>query len=341
MDTQVADDKSLAAGRLVDSTAKTRGTVTDQCPADESPGLRWWRKQRVLAAVIALSVLLAAGGGWWYFKPSASVAYVSAEVTRGMVAPYVTASGTVNPVVTVQVGTYVSGVIQGLYCDFNTQVKAGQLCARIDPRPYQVVVDQDTAALSAAKAQLLKDQASLAYARLNYERQVNLVAENLASKDAVDLARSSFDQARAQVGLDEANVAQRQADLDAARVNLGYTNIASPVDGTVVSRNITQGQTVAASFQTPTLFLIATDLTHMQVDTSVGESDIGSVKAGDAASFTVEAFPAHVFRGRVVQVRQSPQTIQNVVTYDVVVQVENPSLLLKPGMTADAAHRHG
>jgi HlyD family secretion protein len=336
MDTRVADDRSLAAGHLVDSTAETPGTVADQSAVDEPPRLRWWRKQRVLAAAIVMSVLLAALGGWWYFKPSAAVAYVSAEVSRGVVAPYVTASGTVNPVVTVQVGTYVSGVIQGLYCDFNTQVKAGQLCARIDPRPYQVVVDQDTAALSAAKAQLLKDQASLAYARLNYQRQVNLVAENLASKDAVDLARSSYDQARAQVGLDEANVAQRQADLDAARVNLGYTNIASPVDGTVVSRNITQGQTVAASFQTPTLFLIATDLTHMQVDTSVGESDIGSVKVGDAASFTVEAFPAQVFRGRVVQVRQSPQTIQNVVTYDVVVQVENPRLLLKPGMTADA-----
>lgn len=293
-------------------------------------------RRRLLAAAMALFALLAAGGGWWYLKPSAEVRYVSAEVSRGAVAPYVTASGTVNPVVTVQVGTYVSGVIQQLYCDFNTQVKAGQLCARIDPRPYQVVVDQDTAALAAAQAQLVKDRAGLAYAKLNYERQVDLVAENLASKDAVDLARSSYDQARAQVGLDQATVVQRQADLDAARVNLGYTNIASPVDGTVVSRNITQGQTVAASFQTPTLFLIATDLTHMQVDTSVSESDIGSVKLGNAASFTVEAFPAHVFRGRVVQVRQSPQTIQNVVTYDVVVQVENPDLLLKPGMTADA-----
>ncbi len=335
MDTHAADGESLAAEHPAASTAETRGAVADRRPLDEPLRLRWWRSRRVVAAAMALSILLA-GGGWWYFEPGESVAYVSAEVSRGAVAPYVTASGTVNPVVTVQVGTYVSGVIQELYCDFNTQVKAGQLCARIDPRPYQVVVDQDAAALSAAKAQLLKDQASLAYARLNYERQGNLVAESLASKDAVDLARSSYDQARAQVGLDQANVAQRQADLDAAKVNLGYTNIASPVDGTVVSRNITQGQTVAASFQTPTLFLIATDLTHMQVDTSVGESDIGSVKVGDAASFTVEAFPAHSFNGRVVQVRQSPQTIQNVVTYDVVVQVENPDLLLKPGMTADA-----
>jgi HlyD family secretion protein len=336
VDTRAAEDTTSAAGRLGDSAVESRGRGADLRAVDERPGWQWMQRRGFLAAVIALLALLAAAVGWWTLKPEAGPAYVSAEVSRGAVAPYVTASGTVNPVVTVQVGTYVSGVIQELYCDFNTRVKAGQLCARIDPRPYQVVVDQDTAALSAAKAQLVKDQASLAYAKLNYERQIKLVTENLASKDAVDLARSTYDQARAQVGLDQATVVQRQADLDAARVNLGYTNITSPVDGTVVSRNITQGQTVAASFQTPTLFLIATDLTHMQVDTSVSESDIGSVKAGNPASFTVEAFPGHVFRGRVVQVRQSPQTIQNVVTYDVVVQVENPDLLLKPGMTADA-----
>jgi HlyD family secretion protein len=324
VDTHVIADTSTAAERAPDSDAETP-------TARSNP----WRRRSRLAALMALGVLLAAGAGWWYLKPSAKVAYVSAEVSRGAVAPYVTASGSINPVVTVQVGTYVSGVIQGLYCDFNTQVKAGQLCAKIDPRPYQVVVDQDTAALSAARAQLVKDQASLAYAKLNYERQIKLVAESLASKDAVDLARSSYDQARAQAGLDRSTIVQRQADLDAARVNLGYTNITSPVNGTVVSRNITQGQTVAASFQTPTLFLIATDLTHMQVDASVSESDIGGIRVGNMAAFTVEAFPTQVFRGRVVQVRQSPQTIQNVVTYDVVVQADNPDLLLKPGMTAD------
>lgn len=336
MDTRAVGDESLAAERSGGLTVETAGSAMNLRSMDERPAWRWVRRRGALYGAIALFILLAGGGSWWYLEPRAQVRYVSAEVSRGAVASYVTASGTVNPVVTVQVGTYVSGVIQELYCDFNTQVKAGQLCARIDPRPYQVVVDQDTAALAAAKAQVVKDQASLAYAKLNYERQIKLVAESLASKDAVDLARSSHDQARAQVGLDQATVVQRQADLDAAKVNLGYANITSPVDGTVVSRNITQGQTVAASFQTPTLFLIATDLTHMQVDTSVSESDIGSVKVGKAASFTVEAFPSQVFHGRVVQVRQSPQTIQNVVTYDVVVQVENPDLLLKPGMTADA-----
>ncbi|MBW4051498.1 MAG: efflux RND transporter periplasmic adaptor subunit [Proteobacteria bacterium] len=309
----------------------------DTGPQQTREARRRWRPRRPgrLALAAGLLVLLAAAGSWWYLKPAARLAYVSAEVSRGPVAPYVTASGSVNPVVTVQVGTYVSGIIQELHCDFNTQVKAGQLCAKIDPRPYQVVVDQDTAALTQARAQLLKDQAGLVYAKLNYERQMDLLAQHLTSKDAVDLARSAHDQARAQIGLDQGTIAQRQAALDAAKVNLGYTNITSPVDGTVVSRNITQGQTVAASFQTPTLFLIAADLTHMQVDASVSESDIGSIKTGDEASFTVEAFPAHVFRGRVVQVRQSPQTIQNVVTYDAVIQADNPDLLLKPGMTAD------
>jgi len=312
-----------------------------EVPDTGRPAPKWPRRRgsprarRLTLAALALVALLLGLAIWRYVAPSAQVDYVSAPVSRGPVAPYVTASGSVNPVVTVQVGTYVSGVIQGLYCDFNTRVKAGQLCAKIDPRPYQVVVDQDAAALAAGRAQLVKDQASLDYARRSYQRQTDLLAQNLTSRDALDLARSAYDQASAQVGLDRATIAQRQAALDAARVSLGYTNITSPVDGTVVSRNITQGQTVAASFQTPTLFLIATDLTHMQVDASVSESDVGAIKTGDSASFTVEAFPAQVFRGSVVQVRQSPQTIQNVVTYDVVVQADNPQLLLKPGMTAD------
>ena len=288
---------------------------------------------RITAAVLLAALL--GGGLWFYLRPGTKVTYVTAAVTRGTVAPYVTASGSVNPVVTIQVGTAVSGVIQELYCDFNTRVKAGQLCARIDPRPYQVIVDQDNAAVAAARAQLLKDQANRAYAKLSYDRQLQLAAQDSTSQDAADLARSAYEQARAQVGLDQATVAQRQADLSAAQVNLGYTSITSPVDGTVVSRNVTQGQTVAASFQTPTLFLIATDLTHMQVDASVSESDIGNLRLDNRASFTVEAFPTHVFQGRVLQVRQSPQTIQNVVTYDVVVGADNPDLLLKPGMTAD------
>ncbi len=293
------------------------------------------RRSWIWVAIGTVLLIALAIGSWRMFKPSEGITYVTAQVTRGAVEPYVTASGSVNPVVTIQVGTYVSGVIQALYCDYNTRVKAGQLCARIDPRPYQVVVDQDRAALAAARAQLVKDEANLTYARAASERQSRLLTDRLTSQDAADAARSTYLQVSAQVNLDQATILQHEANLRAAEVNLGYTRITSPVDGIVVTRNITQGQTVAASFQTPTLFLIATDLTQMQVDANVSESDIGQIKAGDAATFTVEAFPSHLFRGRVTQVRQSPQTIQNVVTYDVVVSAPNPQLLLKPGMTAD------
>jgi HlyD family secretion protein len=228
----------------------------------------------------------------------------------------------------------VSGVIQQLYCDYNTQVKEGQICAKIDPRPYQTVVDQDKATLAVEKAQLQKDDAGLAYAKLNYERNLRLVETNAVSKDAADNAKNLYDQAQAQIEFDKATIDQRQAQLDAAQINLDYTNITSPVNGTVVSRNVTMGQTVAASFQTPTLFLIATDLTSMEVDTNVSESDIGDIKEGNKTTFTVDAFPKRTFEGRVSQVRQSPQNVQNVVTYDVVVSAANSDLSLKPGMTA-------
>jgi HlyD family secretion protein len=289
---------------------------------------------RLLAAILV--VLLAAGGGalWWRADRAPEPRYATAPVSRGAVTRMVTATGTVNPELTIIVGSYVSGVIQKLYCDYNTQVKPGQVCAEIDERPYKTVVDQAKANLDVAKAQLDKDKANLAYAKLSYERNRRLAQTQYVSQDAADNAKNLYDQAQAQIGLDQATIEQRQAELDAAEVNLGYTDIVSPVEGTVVSRNVTQGQTVAASFQTPTLFLIATDLTRMQVDTNVSESDIGGIKEGDPASFTVDAFPKRVFEGQVSQVRQSPQTVQNVVTFDAVVSVANRDLALKPGMTA-------
>jgi HlyD family secretion protein len=280
---------------------------------------------------------------WVHWHAPAPVAYVTRPVTRGAVTPFVTASGTLNPVVIVQVGTYVSGVIQELHCDFNTQVHKGQLCARIDPRPYQTAVDQDRANLQQARAQLEKDRTSQELAKVTFQRNQDLIALDSVSKEDFDTAQSNYRQATSQIALDQATVAQRAAALRSSEVNLGYTDITSPVDGTVVSRNITQGQTVAASFQTPTLFIIATDLTKMQVDTNVSESDIGEVAEGNESSFTVEAFPSRTFRGHIVQVRQAPQTVQNVVTYDAVVEVDNSELLLKPGMTATAriiTHRH-
>jgi HlyD family secretion protein len=292
------------------------------------------RMRRGLLIGAILVVVVAGAAAYWATRAGAPVQYATAPVTRGSVERAVSTSGTVNPVLTIIVGSYVSGVIVRQYCDYNTLVTKGQLCAQIDPRPYQTAVDQVTAELATARAQLNKDRASLVYEKLNYERDVGLLKRGIVSQDTVDSAKSAYDQAQAQVELDQAMIRQREAALNAARINLGYTDIRSPVSGTVVSRNITIGQTVAASFQTPTLFLIATDLTQMQVDTNVSETDIGAVKEGNRATFTVEAFPGHPFEGKVVQVRQAPQTVQNVVTYDVVIGVDNKALLLKPGMTA-------
>jgi HlyD family secretion protein len=300
-------------------------------PAAAAPNTR---RVWLIGGLLALAVLAAVGIAWWLSNTGGSVQYTTAAVTRGDITRAVTATGTVNPVLTIIVGSYVSGVIQEIHCDYNTEVKTGQVCAKIDPRPYQTVVDQNQANLAVANAQLTKDKANFDYAQINYDRNARLAQTNAISKDTLDVSRNALDQARAQLGVDQATIQQRQAQLEAAQVNLGYTNIISPVDGTVVSRNVTVGQTVAASFQTPTLFLIATDLTKMQVDTNVSESDIGGIKEGNKATFTVDAFPRRTFEGAVTQVRQSPQTIQNVVTYDVVVGVDNARLTLKPGMTA-------
>lgn len=304
-------------------------------PAPVSKPPRPARRRWLAGAIIAIILVAGAFAAWRWWNTGPAVQYTEAVIGRGDITRTVTATGTVNPVLTIIVGSYVSGVIKEIHCDYNTQVKVGQVCARIDPAPYQTVVDQNKANLLVSQAQLEKDKANLAYARLNYDRNSRLALTSAVSKDTLDNSKNALDQATAQVGVDQATIAQRQAQLAAAQVNLDYTNIVSPVNGTVVSRNVTVGQTVAASFQTPTLFLIATDLTQMQVDTNVSESDIGGIKEGNKATFTVDAFPRRIFQGAVTQVRQSPQTVQNVVTYDVVVGVDNSHLSLKPGMTAD------
>ncbi len=278
------------------------------------------KKYRLVATAVAV---LAVGGivvGLWSFGSGSPLQYNTVPVTRGDISKIVTATGTVNPVLTVIVGSYVSGVIHDLYCDYNTEVKAGQVCARIDPRPYQATFDQYS-------GQLARDQAILDKDRANLARYQKLAEQN-------SIARQQAEDQSYLVNQDAATVELDQALVQGARLNLGYTDIVSPVDGTVVSRNVTGGQTVAASFQTPTLFLIATDLKQMEVDTNTSEGDIGGVKVGDKATFTVDAFPQRVFQGAVTQVRQSPQTVQNVVTYDVVVGVDNDDLALVPGMTA-------
>jgi HlyD family secretion protein len=287
----------------------------------------------------ALCLLLAAAGYayWRSTDDEAKDGYVTEKIERGTIASTVTATGTVNPVTTVQVGTYVSGPIQAIYVDYNSPVKKGQLVAKIDPAPFAVKVRQAEADVANARAKVQKDLADLELKKLTLQRNQDLRAKNLISQNDVDTAKSNYDQAVAQLALDRASVEQTEAALQAARINLSYTDITSPVDGVVVSRNVDVGQTVAASFQTPTLFLIAQDLTKMQVDTNVSESDIGDIRQGQSATFTVDAYPSKPFRGAVSQVRNAPINVQNVVTYDVVVAVDNPDLELKPGMTATVA----
>ena len=291
---------------------------------------------RVGWIALGSAVFAVAAGGLYACMPAQTARFVTEPVRNGDLIRAITTTGSVNPVATVQVGSYVSGPIQSIACDFNTQVKAGQLCARIDARPYQAIVDQAKANLISAEAQLRKDRASLVYAKLNYERDLGLRKTGVVSQNDVDIDKSAHDQAAALVQLDEAAIEQRRAALGAAELNLSYTNIVSPVSGTVVARNVDMGQTVAASFQTPTLFLIGKDLTKMQVDTNVSESDIGLAKVGQRALFTVEAYPRHNFEGKIVQVRRAPITVQNVVTYNVVIGVDNPDNELFPGMTANA-----
>jgi HlyD family secretion protein len=291
----------------------------------------------LLAAVVAVAAL---AGGYVYWSRGANGAdagYVTATLDRGAITATVTATGAVNPVTTVQVGTYVSGPIIAIDVDFNSPVRKGQRVAQIDPAPFTVKVQRADANLANARARVEKARADLALKRLTLDRNRELRERDFISANDLDTAKSNYDQSVAQLTLEEAAVKQAQAELDEARINLGYTDILSPVDGVVVSRSVDVGQTVAASFQTPTLFQIAQDLTKMQVNASVSEADIGAVQEGQAAIFSVDAHPGRDFRGTVVQVRNAPVTVQNVVTYDVVIAVDNADLALKPGMTATVA----
>ncbi len=227
------------------------------------------------------------------------------------------------------------GRIASLHADFNTPVKKGQVIARIDPQLFQAQVDQARANLMAAEGNLVKYRVQAADARRTAQRQKDLAARKLNAQADVDTAVAAADAADAQVKAGEGTVAQARAALQSAEVNLAYTTIVSPTNGTVISRNVDVGQTVAASLQAPTIFVIAEDLEKMQVDTNVAEADVGRLKAGMSATFTVDAYPGEVFRGSVRQIRNASQTVQNVVTYDAVIDVDNPDLKLKPGMTAN------
>ena len=259
------------------------------------------------------------------------------KVVKGDIEMAVTATGTVNPVTTVLVGTQVSGTIKNIYVDFNSPVKKGQLIARIDPALFEAQVNQARANLFSAKANLEKAQATLVDAERSMNRNKELFAKNLIARSDLDTAETNNETAKASVSAAKSQVAQTEATLSLAETNYYYTKIVSPVDGIVVSRNVDVGQTVAASFQTPTLFSIAQDLTKMQIDTNVAEADIGKVNVGQDVEFTVDAYSETTFKGKVWQVRNAPITVQNVVTYDVVIQVANPDLKLKPGMTANVS----
>ena len=263
--------------------------------------------------------------------------YITEKVTRGDIITSVTATGTVNAVVSVNVGTQVSGRIIKLFADYNSEVKKGQIIALIDPLLFQAQVDQANASLANAKANLDKAKATEVDAKRTWERYKNLYGRDLVAKSQMDTSETAYLTAVASSAAAKTLVDQTTAVLSQAQTNLVYTKIVSPVDGVVISRSVDVGQTVAASFQTPTLFVIAADLTKMQIDTSVDEADVSNVKVGQDVDFTVDAYPEVTFKGKVFQVRNAAVTVQNVVTYDVVVQTNNQDLKLKPGMTAEVS----
>jgi HlyD family secretion protein len=288
-------------------------------------------------AGIAIVVLVGVSIFYLSTRKNSAPQFRTETVTRGNISATVTATGTVNAVTTVLVGTQVSGTIKAIYADFNSKVKKGQLIAQIDPALFEAQVAQQSANLATSKANLAKAEVSVVDTQRTLERNRQLFSKNLIARSDLDTAETSYDSARAQVNANKALVEQAAAALRTAETNLRYTRILSPVDGIVVSRNVDVGQTVAASFQTPTLFTIAQDLTKMQIDSSVAEADIGKIMVGQAVEFTVDAYPDSPFHGSVSEIRNAPITVQNVVTYDVVVKVDNPELRLKPGMTANVS----
>lgn len=277
------------------------------------PRLVWWLSGAVVVVVVAV-VLWAAP---WHAE---AAAFATAPLRYGDITETVSANGTLNPVKVVNVGTQVSGTVQYLYVDYNSRVKKGEVLLRLDPTLFKAQVAQDTANVHSAEANLL-------LARANEQRAQAMYKEHY-------VAKSDLDQVVAALKVAQSQVETARSQLEHDQANLSYTVIRSPIDGIIINREVDVGQTVAASFQTPTLFEIGQNLKKMQIDTTVDEADVGSVKVGQRATFTVDAFPSEVFRGIVAQVRLNPTTVQNVVTYDVVVNVDNPEEKLLPGMTA-------
>jgi len=289
---------------------------------------------------VALLVLLVAGCGLWFWQrhqaATAVDGYRTAVVERGDIRVAISATGTLGAISTVDVGSQISGQVTSVLVDFNDHVGKGQVLARIDPSTYQAQIAQGSAAVGSARANLASMQATLRNAEADYMRKSRLATQQLVARSDADLARAARDQARAQVDAAQTQITQQQASTETARLNLQRTVIRSPVDGVVLTRTIEPGQTVAASLQAPVLFQIAEDLSKMEIVLAIDEADIGQVKAGQKVSFSVDAFPDRQYRGTVEQVRLSPTNTNNVITYPVVVAVDNTDRTLLPGMTANA-----
>ncbi len=296
------------------------------------PAHRGWLVPAIVLVVIAIA-------GWWYVShrgQSDASAYRTAAVERGEIRTAISATGTLSATATVDVGTQVSGTLQSVDVDFNDKVTAGQVIARLDPSTLEARLEQASAALSASRASLAEAQATARNAEADYARKAELVGRQLISRTDADVSLAVRDQARARIGSANAQIRQQQAAVSSAQLDLEKTVIRSPVDGVVLERAVEAGQTVAASLQTPVLFKIAGDLRKMEIVLAIDEADIGQVREGQLARFTVDAFPERKFTGRVQQVRLAATNTANVITYPVVVEVNNPDQALLPGMTANA-----
>lgn len=285
--------------------------------------------------IVLLVVLIAVCSYWFFGTSSEEYIYITEKIENGKIVETVTASGMIDPISTVNVGTQISGAIQEIYVDYNSPVKQNQLLAIIDPAMFLARVRQQKANLNSAKAQLKVVESQLIYEKKNLVRIKKLNEKEYSSQKEVDIAQKDHDVLKAQISLSKAQIEQIEASLSLAETELGYTKIISPVDGIIVSKDVEVGQTVAASFQTPTLFQVAEDLSKMQIIASVVETDVTKVSEGQKVIFTVDGFHDEKFEGKVIQVRNNPTTIQNVVSYEVIIEIYNNDLKFKPGMTAN------
>jgi HlyD family secretion protein len=292
--------------------------------------------KRSTATLLVVAGLAVAGGVWAWKRASSTppVTFRTARVDRGAVEATVTATGALNAVVTVQVGSQVSGTIQKLGADFNSQVTEGQVIAQIDPTRFRANVAQAEAALKSAEAALVRANVNVRAAKVELDRATPLAEKQVIGAAELDASRAKFDQATAEKASAEAQVAQSRASVGVARVDLERTTIRAPISGTVLQRSVDVGQTVAASLQAPVLFTIAQDLSRMEVHAAIDEADVGKLREGQEATFTVDAYPGETFRGTIFQIRSQPTVTQNVVTYDAILRVDNKEAKLRPGMTA-------